>query len=69
MRSEKLSQVEGKITTADGTVTEFMIDNEGGWHQWGGTTEDLGSTVGAVADMAQALGEHLGYDEGESDED
>lgn len=51
----KILSVEGVIVTADGVRREFSIGPDGGWQQWGATTEDLGNTVYALEAMSNAL--------------
>lgn len=63
MRSDRVSYVGGKITTADGKVTEFYIGDDGSWQQWGGTHEELGETSEPLSAMAEALAEYLGPEE------
>lgn len=60
MRSREVSEVRGKIMTADGKVTDFVI-SAAGYAQWGGTTEELGAVVGAVADMTEGVREHMRF--------
>lgn len=53
----KITEITGKITLADGSVSEFTIGTDGGWQQWGATTERLGQTTDALEAMARALNE------------
>lgn len=60
--------VEGKITTSDGVVTEFLIGADGGWQQWGAAPSHLSHTVDAMEAMTSALLEDGGLEqEGEED--
>ena len=53
---DKITEVKGTITLADGTISEFLIGTDGNWQQWGAvTTERLGRTVDALDAMARAL--------------
>jgi len=49
------TSITGTITLADGSTSEFSVNNEYGWQQWGATTERLGRTVGIVEAMAEAV--------------
>ncbi len=51
----KIDIIEGTITTADGQKRSFMIATDGGWQQWGNTTEHLGHTSEALEVIARAL--------------
>lgn len=50
----------GRITPASGgTSTEFVINDDGGWQQWGGTTEELGNNVDFLEGLAALVMEHF----------
>lgn len=51
----KITLIKGVIETADGNYSEFTIGTDGGWQQWGSSTERLGHTVGAMEAMSRAL--------------
>ena len=51
----KASKVEGTITLADGTTSEFLIGVDGGWSQWGATRERLGQSVDVVEALKEGL--------------
>lgn len=73
MGARKITEITGKITTADGVTREFAITADLGWQQWGATTEHLGDTVTALEAMTRALGEESLFasddDEAEEDDD
>ena len=37
--------IKGHFNLSDGSKTQFSIDKEYGWEQWGNTKENLGITV------------------------
>lgn len=45
MNESEFATIEGTITLADGTVSNFNIGESGMWHQWGANTKRLGRTV------------------------
>ena len=61
--------IEGKIVLSDGVETQFSINPDLGWQQWGVTKDYAGLTVDLMDDLAQASGEHLRERAEEADED
>lgn len=51
--------IEGQIRRTDGTNTNFMIDPDAGYTQWGASTEALGDNVELLSAMTRAVYEHL----------
>lgn len=51
--------VKGTITLPDGSTSEFVIDPETGWQQWGASTGRLGQTSDLITAMAEAVREHF----------
>lgn len=51
--------ISGKILLSDGTTTEFSINPDQGWQQWGQSTPTLAATVDLMDALAEASGEHL----------
>ena len=52
---QKITEVKGTITMADGSTSEFRIFTDGGWSQWGANTVRLAETGVALDAMANAL--------------
>lgn len=52
-------RISGKILMSDGSETEFSIEGDLGWQQWGNITEKLGATVDLMDALSEAAGEHL----------
>lgn len=48
-------RIEGTITLADGSTSEFSLDLEYGWQQFGATPERLGRTVSLMDALESAL--------------
>ena len=46
--------IEGTVTLSDGRTQSFAIDPDTGWHQWGGTTEQLAETGELMDALAPA---------------
>jgi hypothetical protein len=68
----KVKEIRGTITLADGSTSEFSIGIDGGWQQWGATTERLGTSVDVVEAMTLGLfdeGMMASSDDTEDDED
>ena len=51
----RIANITGKIELVDGTVSEFVIDQDGVWTQWGAERARLGLTVDALDAMVQGL--------------
>lgn len=47
-----LRTVTGTIEMTDGTTSEFMIDSDGNWHQWGAVDNER---LADSAPVAQAI--------------
>jgi hypothetical protein len=46
--------ITGKVTLSDGSETEFSIQPDLGWQQWGNYTEKLGATSDLMEELANA---------------
>lgn len=47
------------ITLADGSESKASIQVDGGWQQWGASTEQLGETVELMESLARVAAEYL----------
>lgn len=57
-----IESIDGTITLEDGTKVSFSIDpDDGGYSQWGASTDVLGTTVDVVDAMGSAVRDAL-YD-------
>ena len=56
---QKVREIKGTITLADGSVSEFMIGRDGVWQQWGARQERLGESVEVIDALTLGL-----FDEG-----
>lgn len=54
---EQVQYIEGKITMADGTVSEFSLSPDGTYGQWGLSTPLLGNRVAVIEAMREGLAE------------
>lgn len=52
---DKVETISGTITLRDGSTSEFSIDMDYGWSQWGATEDRLYKTVRALEVMSEAL--------------
>lgn len=66
MSDKRVAEVRGTIVLEDGSTSEFVIDGDGGYQQWGAVHERLGGSVYPLTAMCDALldGEHLATEEG-----
>jgi hypothetical protein len=51
--------ITGKVTLSDGSATEFSIDPDITWNQWGNNPSKMGDTVNLMDALATAAGDHL----------
>jgi hypothetical protein len=51
--------ITGKILLSDGSETEFSIQPDLGWQQWGNITEKIGATVDLMDALAEASAEFV----------
>lgn len=57
-KDEQVRRIEGKITMADGTVSEFSLDSDGTYGQWGlPPIPLLGNRVPVLEAMRDGLAE------------
>ena len=62
-------EIKGTITI-DGVATAFLFVPDGGYTQWGGTTEQLGNALEYVTAMEEGLSQNSDYfSEAEAEED
>ena len=47
--------IKGHFILSDKSKTQFSIDKENGWSQWGNSTENLGVTVARVEKLTEWL--------------
>ena len=52
---QRVQTIEGVVTLEDGSTSEFVIGEDGGWQQWGARRERLGETVKVLEEIATAL--------------
>lgn len=51
----KQSLVKGWFRLTDGTKTEFTIDQQGNWTQWGNTSDNLNVSIPFLQELSQFL--------------
>lgn len=51
--------IQGSVELSDGSKTEFSIQPNLGWQQWGNTTEKLFVTTPLMDDLVTATADHL----------
>lgn len=67
-RERRAMRIMGTITYK-GEDSAFSIEDDGGWQQWGASTERLGMTVEHMETIARALMEEGLLDPEDPDED
>jgi hypothetical protein len=52
---DKIREIKGMITLVDGSTSEFSLNDDLGYSQWGALMPRLGKTVDALQAAAEAL--------------